>query len=495
MEPLPAPEPFPNKARRVLAAAAVIQVALFVYHARGSFRDLLDPPPVTPADRTGPFAKGADCIGYYAWLRSPLIDGDFHFDDEFAPTFARAPAARAAYAPTATGHVPNPWPVGPALVWASAVVTTHLALSALGSHSPWPADGYSAPYQLAVGATTLALALLTLGLLYRINRRFVGPTPAAAAAALVMLGTPVVAYSVIEVSVSHGPATAALALFVLVWLRTFGNLRPGRWVGLGGLLGLTCLMRWQLATFAVLPALEAAWLAWRANGPAARLGIAARLALAGLATAVAFTPQLAARQIIWGNPAGGLHRTGQNWLSPSLWAVLGSTNHGLFYWTPLTLPAFAGLVLLAVRCRRPAVAMLAAAVVVQIYTIAAMLGGDVYLGWPFGFRFLTETGALLAPGLAVLLARTGRGGAVAGGLLVGWNLFLLGVYRFCVGGDQGGDPVELLAMVSQYVFLRPLDAVGMVVAAGWLTSTLATAFGPGRAAAANSDQAPPRLAA
>src|SRR5689334_8005421 len=80
MEPLPAPEPFPSKARRILVAAAVIQVALFVYHARGSFRDLFDPLPETPADRTGPFSKGSDCIGYYAWLRSPLIDGDFQFD-------------------------------------------------------------------------------------------------------------------------------------------------------------------------------------------------------------------------------------------------------------------------------------------------------------------------------------------------------------------------------------------------------------------------------
>ena len=34
----------------------------------------------------------------------------------------------------------------------------------------------------------------------------------------------------------------------------------------GGLLGVVCLMRWQLSTFAVLPALEALWLATRADG-------------------------------------------------------------------------------------------------------------------------------------------------------------------------------------------------------------------------------------
>jgi hypothetical protein len=471
-----------------LAAAAVIHVALFVLELRGSFADLVAPRPVTPADRTGPFVKGADCMGYYAWLRSPLIDGDFHFDDEFAPTYARVPGGADAFPLTPTGHRPNPWPVGPALAWAPAVVTTHLTLSGLGRHSPWPADGYSPPYQLAVGGTTLALALLTLVLVYRIGRRFAGPSAAAAAAALVTLGTPVVAYGAVEVSGAHGPAAAALTLFVFVWLRTFGSLRPGRWVGLGGLLGLTCLMRWQLSTFALLPALEAVWLAARAHRPSAGIGIVARLAAAGLTAAVVFTPQLVVKQIVYGHPLGGMQQTAHNWLQPSLWAVLGSTDRSLFYWTPITLPALTGLVVLACRARGPALVILATAVAVQIYALSAMLGEQVYLGWSFGFRFLTETCALLAPGAAVLFDRAGprtaRRMAVGGGLLVGWNLLLLGVYRHCVGGAQGGSPAEVFAMVNRYFVIRPLEAVGMLAAAGWLMYTLAAAFAPPRSPAA-----------
>src|SRR5262245_42964133 len=333
MEPPRAAKQSPDRARRILVAAALLHLGLFVLTVRGSFAALFSPQPVTPADRTGPFVKGADFIGYYAWLRSPLIDGDFHFDDEFAPTFARAPEWMPRPAPTATGHLRNPWSVGPAIVWAPAVVAVHLVLVGLGSHSPWPADGYSPPYQLAVAGTTLALALLTLALAYWIGRRFAGRTSAASAAALLTLGTPVVAYGAVEVSMAHGPATAALALFVLVWLRTFGSTRPGRWLGLGCLLGVVSLMRWQLATFALLPALEALRLASRAEDWATRAGLALRLATAGLACVALFTPQFLAKQIVYGHPLGGLQETAQNWLAPSLGVVLVSTDRSLFYWT------------------------------------------------------------------------------------------------------------------------------------------------------------------
>ena len=203
------------------------KVALFILQNRGQFQQLVSPMPVTvtPAYMWGPFTF-VDCIGYYAWLRSPLIDGDFMFDDEFAPTLARIPEAKWAICMTPTGHWENRLPVGPALAWAPAVVTVHLLLCGLGRYAPWPADGYSPPYQIAVGGTTLALALLTLVLLYRMRHRFSGPTAAAAAAALLTLATPVLAYGAVDVAMSHGPATAFLTLFVFIWLRNFGSTPP-----------------------------------------------------------------------------------------------------------------------------------------------------------------------------------------------------------------------------------------------------------------------------
>ena len=481
MEPLSVPESSHTGARRILLTAAVIYVALFVVHVRDTFSALVAPQLACPDDVTGPFGRVADSIGYYAWLRSPLVDGDFHFDNEYAWTFVWMPGVEAKLPVTATGHRANHWPVGPALIWAPAVVTVHLILSGLGNHSPWPADGYSPPYELAVGGTSLALALVALVLAYRIGRRFAGPTAAAAAAALLTLGTPVVAYGATEVRLAHGPATAALTLFVFVWLRTFGSMRPGRWVAIGCLLGLTCLMCFQLATFAVLPTLEAIWLATRAPGWSARLEIAGRLVGAGLMSVAVFTPQLVVKQIVYGHPLGGLQKTAHNWLEPSLWTVLGSTDHSLFYWTPITLPALAALGYLALRNRRPEVTILATAVAVQIYTISALLGGHVRgVGWSFGFRFLTETCILLVPGAAVLFDRASRRTAcclaIGGGLLVGWNLLLLNPYRHRLPGG-GNDPAAVFAMVQRDFSIRPFEGFAMLAAAGCLTVTLVAAFG------------------
>src|SRR5262249_43368748 len=154
---------------------------------------------------------------------------------------------------TPRGRRPNQWSVGPACVWAITVVPGHLALKAVEGDA-WPADGYSLPYQLLVGATTLLASFAGLGFLYGICRRYADPIPAALAAAFLVLGSGIVFYSSIEVTMAHsvGPtATAALAWY---WLRTYGSPRLGRWFLVGVLVGVAALMRWQLVTFAVLPA-------------------------------------------------------------------------------------------------------------------------------------------------------------------------------------------------------------------------------------------------
>lgn len=469
----------PRRARRILVAAAVIHVALFVQQAWRAFAKLVHTRQctVTLSDRMGPFVRASDCLGYYAWLRSPLIDGDFQFDEELAPIRDN----RTLFPLTATGHRANHWPIGPAIVWAPAVIAVHLVLLGLGRGSPWPADGYSHPYQLAAGGTTLLLALLTLVLVYRMGRRYSGPTPAAAAAALITLATPLVVYGTVEVCMAHGIAAAFLSLFVFVWLRSFGSRKPARWLGLGCLLGLTSLMRWQLSTFAVLPALEALWIAGRATGWPGRIRVVMKLASTGLAALIVFSPHFLAKQIVYGHPFGGLHHVGHNWFAPSLWTVLFTADRGLFYWNPITIPALASLIYASFRFRDPPLMILTVGVLMQIYLVAALLGQDVFLGLSFGFRMLTETCALMAPGLAVLLdratARTAKWLMIAGGVLVGWNLLLLGVYRHDLGGTvAGAGPVELWEMVGQYFMARPLKALAMVAAAGWLIYYLVDAF-------------------
>src|SRR5262249_8070892 len=121
--------------------------------------------------------------------------------------------------------------------------------------------------------------------------------------------------------------------------------RPGRWLLVGGLVGAAALVRWQLATFALLPAGEALLAcrqAWRARPRRAPGRPLLLLRLAGGAAAPRFLPPVIAWRCVYGHWLVSPMRLSHNWLSPHLWEVLGSENRSLFYWTPMTLLACVG---------------------------------------------------------------------------------------------------------------------------------------------------------
>ena len=407
----------------------------------------------TPSDER--FGNGVvvrnDGVGYYAWLRSPLVDGDWHFDNEFDDlnaVGAGVPAAR-----TPAGYRSNPWSVGPACVWAVAVLPCH-ALVSVGAFGNYAPDGYSLPYQLAIGFTGLAFGLLTLELMYRICRRFADPVAAAVGGSCVTLGSTLVYYATSEPSMGHGPGAAALALFLWFWLRDFGSPSARRWLTLGLLLGAATVMRWQLAAFGIVLVGEAVWIV---GGRRESLGRMCRCAAAlAVGLAVGVLPQLIAWRVVYGAWLVEPMPLARRWLSPDLWRVLLSADRSFFYWTPVTLLAAVGLVVAVARrddsIRHVQCGLLLLAVAVQVYALAAITGPGVWLGAAFGYRTLTESCVALAPGLAVIIATRGRwatGAALLGCVLVGWNLLLIGAHRTSVL-TSGATPEELFRGVSSY---------------------------------------------
>jgi hypothetical protein len=473
-------------ARRLLVAATLVLFCSFANECRVQVAALYNPSKYPNCRVSGQIIRGIDCHGYYIWLRAPIVHGDWHFDEEYDFYFAHWGRIDVLAAPTETGYRPNMWSVGPAMAWAVTVVPVHAALSAAGGTGVWAPDGYSPPYQLAVGFATFALCLATLFFVFGIARRFAPALPAAAAAAGIVLGTPLVAYGTVELAMGHGSGAAAVAGLGYAWVRTFGSTNWLRWIGIGVLLGVCCLVRWQLALLALLPTAEAIWLAVRATDWRTRFRVAAGLGLAAVFSIVAFTPQMYAWWAVFGQPIYFPHHPSPHWTTPSLWQVLGSTECSLFYWTPLTLVASIGLVWAAklLRGQRQTVVLTAvASIAIQVYLIASLLDKySVYLGWAFGFRTLTEVCVFFTPGLAILFDRlngkwTYRLAILTAGL-VAWNLFLLGIYRHYVAGATGGTPLVLIRAVGTYIGLRPLEALGTAALAAWFGRRLVTAFRP-----------------
>src|SRR5580704_6649938 len=107
-----------------------------------------------------PWVRG-DGVGYYAYLRSALIDHDLRFENDYLAAnesfvISRVDA-QGRLLPrlyTKTGYVENHFTVGPALLWAPVVLAVHgivLLADHFGAHVS--ADGYSRPYLLTMALT------------------------------------------------------------------------------------------------------------------------------------------------------------------------------------------------------------------------------------------------------------------------------------------------------------------------------------------------------
>src|SRR5271166_1425765 len=124
-----------------------------------------------------PWVRG-DGVGYYAYLRSTLIDHNLNFEKDFLAankSFVMVRFdAQGHLLPeflTRTGHVENHFSVGPAILWAPVLGVVHLAVllfDRFGANIP--ADGYSRPYLLAMGLTTAFYGFLSLFLAFQIAR-------------------------------------------------------------------------------------------------------------------------------------------------------------------------------------------------------------------------------------------------------------------------------------------------------------------------------------
>src|SRR6266849_89367 len=131
--------------------------------------------------RLNPRVRG-DGVGYCAFARAPLIDHRLNFERDYIAANTRFREARLdehgqpkQMFRTRTGHLDNHFTVGPAMLWAPFLLLAHggvLLARALGAHEA--ADGFSAPYRLAMAFGTAFWGFLGLLLAFRLARQYAG---------------------------------------------------------------------------------------------------------------------------------------------------------------------------------------------------------------------------------------------------------------------------------------------------------------------------------
>jgi dolichyl-phosphate-mannose-protein mannosyltransferase len=361
---------------------------------------------------------GVDPVGYYSWVRSLAFDHDLDFENEYralVPKAARIPGSPVDpdASRTATGHLGNVFSIGPGILWSPFILFGHITAGAAGLEQ----DGLTQPYHTGVFLANIVYGLAGVVLLYGALRAWFPRGTSALAAFAVWACSPVLYYTYAQMAMSHACSFFAMALFLFLWARYRGKDAFWPWVAIGAALGLAALVRWQNATFCLIPAIDL--LSGRKKKDLAKL------ALCAIASVVVFFPQMVGWKILYGSfltiPQG---QGFMGWLHPELLRLFVSGEHGLLTWTPLCGVGLVGLFLWPKQERRVYVAM-AVAVLLQCY-VSACAGSA---GWSFGMRRLVNCAPFFAVGLALVFVRLEkrRGWvAVAVALFALWNfLFVL----------------------------------------------------------------------
>jgi hypothetical protein len=412
-----------------------------------------------PAVTTRLYAS--DEIEYFAYLRSMWFDRDLHFDNEYRYFYDRGIARAWRFketfldGETPTGLRVNFAPVGSALLWTPmyAVADAGVRLArAFGSEVV--ADGFSKPYIAAITYGSAIYGFAALLLSGYVAHRVVGDGVPALVA--VWLGTPLLFYMYVAPGFSHACSAFAVAAFVAVWLQVR---RDWSWRGvaaLGALAALMGMVREQDLFIALGPALDFV-VTFARRGQRTR-ALIARAGVGILTFAVCFLPQLIAYRVLYGRywPSATVEQK-MTWTSPNAWRVLLSPENGLFFWTPLALPALVGLVLLATRRRRgisagahlslPDRSWIGVVCLVMVLTQVYVGGSlDTWAGaGSFGQRRLIGLTVFLTLGLAALFQMAENPWArrlIDGGVVLSiwWNLGVTAQFGSGLMDRQHMDP-------------------------------------------------------
>ncbi len=356
-----------------------------------------------------PWVRG-DGVGYYAFGRALLIEHDLKFEKDWQMANASFRMGRTdpegeifAAQYTRTDHLDNHFSIGPAILWSPFLITVHVAVlawDAMGGHVP--ADGYSQPYLLAMSLGTALYGFLAVWISFRLARKYVREKWAFVATMGVWFASSLPVYMYFNPSWSHAHSAFIVALFIWYWDRTRNGRSWLQWIILGAIGGLMMDVYYTNGIFLLFPLLESLTGYWknisqRCDKSLGRLFL--KDALFGCAVFAVFLPTLITKRIIYGSYWNFGYTEQWLWNSPALLKVCFSAEHGLFSWTPITIPSIAGLALLRYRDRILAVYS-AIAFAAYLYVIGC------YQNWhglsSFGNRFFVSFTAVFILGLSSL---------------------------------------------------------------------------------------------
>jgi len=301
----------------------------------------------------------------------------------------------------------NAHPIGVAIMQAPMFGVAH-ALTRWTNLSP---DGFTLYYQHAVGLSGLWWIVAGLVVLGRVLRRHFSDSVTAATLLTILLGTNLYHYATFDSFFSHPYSFFLFAAFLDLTETWYAQPRQSTSVLLGLVAGLIVLTRHTNVLFLSFFPLYGVWSVEEFRARLGFIRCEARLvAVIGIVAALVVAPQLAIYYQATGRPfISSYGNLGFNFGSPRIAGVLFSVQKGLFFWSPLLLPACAGLFGLARSGGHSARAFVLPTVlflVANTYVIASWW--DWQFGGSFGHRAFVDALPVFAIGLAAFFEWSGR---------------------------------------------------------------------------------------
>ncbi|RMG88425.1 MAG: hypothetical protein D6714_00700 [Bacteroidetes bacterium] len=334
-----------------------------------------------------------DVSGYYFYLPAFFIYGDpkkLAFKDEilekYLPTWNDF---QQGWLDEPSGNYVMKYSSGMAIMYAPAFAIAHQVAKA---STRWPADGFSRPYQLAIGLESLLVALLGLWFLRKILRVYFGEWPTAAALVAIVFGTNFLNYSAISGAMTHNYLFALYA--VLIWRTILFYQKPTSLNAacIGALVGLMALTRPTEILSALIPLL------WGMEGWKSRLGFiqkhAGKYALAAATTLAVGSVQLMYWKWVTGRwLVYSYEDQGFSWLHPHLMDGIFSYKSGWLVYSPILIFALAGFWFLY-RTRRTLFPAIFTFFV--LFTYVTFAWDEWLYGGSLGQRAMVQSYAVLA---------------------------------------------------------------------------------------------------
>ena len=356
-----------------------------------------------------------DALGYYYYLPGVFIYKDLKKLDWLYEANSKYNLSSHIYQanPYKNGNHVGKYFLGLSFLFLPFFLVAHLLATNLG----FTADGFSAPYQIAICVAALFYVFIAMLLLRKVLLKYFSDSVTAITIAAVVLGTNLPIYVSLDSALTHNYIFLLFCIQLLVTIAWYKQPKP-QWALLSGyLIGLATCCRPTEATMLLLPLL---WAEFNADSSRQKWALVkqhkAHIFWAIAGGFLGILPQI----IYWYHITGNIvYDVGSKWvfLNP-WWRVLFGWEKGWFIYTPITMFFVIGLFFLKnLPFRRAAI------VFFLINTWIIISWFDWRYGGTYSTRALVQSYPVLALPLAAFIQYT---------LSNKWRYFVIPVFGFLI---------------------------------------------------------------